>query len=124
MTIFKFIEEYCKDIVDEFHKKKDLVDLSEFPHDGMDSDPDGRQVPVVYSGNFNIPLSDFFTLPRKDFLDVWKHDEAAETYDNYIRGVEMLEGEDVVNRVRNQILRARAHMEESVESAMDIDNTI
>ena len=42
MKIFQFIEKYCQDLITEARQKKQLVDLSEFPHDGVETDIEGN----------------------------------------------------------------------------------
>lgn len=115
MRIYEFMDKYCQDLITEHHEKKDLIDLAQFPHDGFDTDDEGSKIAVVYSGGHNIPVQDFFTLRRDDFLSVWKHAEAAETFDNYVAGLEILEGIDVINKIRNQILAERKRLNHDVD---------
>lgn len=115
MTIYAFVDQYCKDLVEKHQKKKELVDLAEFPHDGVDIDADGKEVAVVYSGGYSIPVQDFFTLRRPDFLRVWTHAEAADTFDNYVEGLIIIEGDDVINRIRNKILAEQNRLDHDVD---------
>lgn len=112
MRIFQFIEEYCKDLVEEHKRKKQLIDLSDFPHDGISVDVEGNEIPVVYIDGENVPVSDFFTMDKSDFLYTWKLPSAEEMFDNYLAAVEILEGEDVINRVRNAIDAERVRLEQ------------
>ena len=115
MKIFQFIDKYCQDLVEESKKKKSLIDLSEFPHDGFDEDIEGNTVPVVNIDGTLVPVSDFFTMDKADFVNVWKLDSAADTYDSYMSVLEVLEGEDAVNRIRNSILAEQQRLASDVE---------
>lgn len=115
MRIFQFIEEYCKDLVQDAKQKKALVDLSEFPHDGFSEDVEGNRVPVVYIDGESVPVSDFFSMDKNDFCHVWKLPSAQETYDSYMGLLEILEGEEAVNRIRNAILEEKKRLETDVE---------
>lgn len=115
MRIFKFIEQYCQDLVKEARQKKSLVDLTEFPHDGFTEDIEGNKIPVVYIDGESVPVSDFFTMDKSDFLNTWKLNSANEMYDNYMSALEILEGEEVINRVRNAILDEKARLAADIE---------
>ena len=105
INIFQFITDYCQDLVDNFKKEKELIDLSEFAHDAIITDVEGNRIPVVLVDNQEIPVSDFLTLDRKDFLHQWKTDGCPEAYDNYISALEIMEGEEALSRIRNAILQ-------------------
>lgn len=120
MRIFEFIDKYCKDLVDEYKKKQQLIDLSEFPHDGVITDIEGKQIPVVFVDNESIPVSDFFTLDKLDFLHTWKTPSAEEAYNNYVSAVEILEGEEALSRVRNAILVEKERLAQDVQLITEI----
>ena len=115
MKIFQFIEKYCQDLITEARQKKQLVDLSEFPHDGVETDIEGNRIPVVYVDGESVPVSDFFTIDKNDFVNTWKLKSAAEMYSNYISALEILEGEEAVNRIRNAILCEKERLAQDVE---------
>lgn len=108
MKIFQFMEEYCQDLLQADKERKELLDMTVFPHDGVEQSPDGKDVPVVYVGDLSVPVSEFFTMSRDDFLYTYKDPKAAECYDNYVSALEIIEGEDVINMVRNSILAAKS----------------
>lgn len=108
MKIFQFMEEYCQDLLKADKERKELLDMTVFPHDGVEQSPDGKDVPVVYVGDLSVPVSEFFTMSRDDFLYTYKDPKAAECYDNYVSALEIIEGEDVINMVRNSILAAKS----------------
>lgn len=108
MKIFQFMEEYCQDLLQADKERKELLDMTVFPHDGVEQSPDGKDVPVVYVGDLSVPVSEFFTMSRDDFLYTYKDPAAAECYDNYVSALEIIEGEDVINMVRNSILAAKS----------------
>ena len=120
MRIFQFIDEYCKDLVEDVKRKKSLVDLSEFPHDGFSEDVEGNKIPVVYVDGESVPISDFFTLDKNDFVHTWKLPSAGEIYDEYINVVEITEGADALNRIRNAILLEKKKLENDCELVTSI----
>lgn len=120
MRIFEFISTYCQDLIDNYSKEKDLIDLSEFAHDDIIVDSQGFKIPVIIVDNTNIPVSDFLTLDRDDFLKIWKLDSAAEVFDNYLSAFEILEGEEALSRVRHAILQERVRLEQDVELITEI----
>lgn len=107
MRIFQFIEEYCQDLLEADRARKELIDMTIFPHDGIEQSPDGKDVPVVYVGDLVVPVSEFFTMSKDDFLYTYKDPQAEECYDNYVSALEIIEGEDVINQVRNSIMAAK-----------------
>lgn len=120
MKIFAFIEQYCQDLVEEYKRKKKLIDLSEFPHDGVVKDVEGNVIPVVFVDNENVPVSDFFTLDKSDFVNTWKTPSAGSAYDNYVSAVEILEGDEALSRVRNAIMAERERLSEDVRLITEI----
>ena len=110
MKIFQFMEEYCQDLLQADKERKELLDMTVFPHDGVEQSPDGKDVPVVYVGDLSVPVSEFFTMSRDDFLYTYKDPKAAECYDNYVSALEIIEGEAVINMVRNSILAAKSDL--------------
>lgn len=115
MRIFEFIDKYCKDLIASAREKASLVDLSEFPHDGFEKDIEGKNIPVVYVDDTYIPVSDFITLDKNDFVATHKTPSAAEAFDNYISALEIIEGEEVIAHIRNQIAAERASIEHAAE---------
>lgn len=115
MKIFQFIEQYCQDLVSEYKAKRSLVDLSEFPHDGIVEDIEGNRIPVVYIEGQSVPISDFLTMDKADFCDTWRLQTAGDTYSEYIGLLEILEGEEAVNRIRNSMLAEKERLSVDVE---------
>ena len=120
MRIFQFIEKYCQDLVEAAKVKRELIDLEEFPHDAVIEDVEGKRIPVVIVDSESIPVSDCFTMDRKDFLFTWKLPNAGEAYDNYVSALEILEGEDAVSRIRNAILAEQERLSHDVELITEV----
>ena len=120
MLIFEFISKYCTDLVQEHNTKKELLDLSEFPHDDVITDIEGNQVPIVQVEGENIPVMDFLSMFKEDFMHIWKTPSAEKAYDNYIAALEILEGEDAVFRIRNAILAERERLNTEIELVTSI----
>ena len=120
MNIFQFIADYCQDLVEESKTKKALIDFNEFPHDTIVHDAEGNPIPVVVVDSFDIPVSDFLSLDRIDFLSAWKTPNAGEAFDNYISALEILEGEDALSRIRKTIAAERERLAADVELVTEI----
>ena len=100
MRIFEFIGKYCQDIVDKVRADKQLVDLTGFPYDELITNKKGQAIPVVYVDGVAVPIKDFFTMTKSDFVEDYKLPSAAESYDNYLENFTILEGEAALSRVR------------------------
>lgn len=119
MKIFEFISKYCQDLVDANKAKKSLIDLSIFPHDDEILDAEGNLIPVVSVDMVQIPVSDFLTLEKFDFLFAWKTPSAEEAFDNYISAMEILEGEDVISRIRKSMDAEKERLSSAVDLVAD-----
>ena len=117
MRVFEFIDKECKDLVEVAKKKRDLVDFGEYPHDDIIYDSDDKPVPVVLVNTRPIPVIDFFTMDKEDFVKAWKVPGADVAYDNYISMLNVLEGPDVINVVRNKIMAATEQLQHDVDLA-------
>ena len=115
MTILQFLTSHCKDLIENSVKEKSLIDLSTFAHDDIITDIEGNKIPVVIVDNLTIPVSDFLTLDREDFIKEWKSVNVPEAFDNYISALEILEGTDAVSRARQAILAERDRLSQDVE---------
>ena len=115
MRIYEFIDKYCQDLVEKRRKMDTLISLEEFPHDDVVEDEDGVKVPVVIVDGNPIPVSDFLTMDKKDFLNAYKTPGCEEAFDNYVSALVILEGEEALLKIRNAILRETARLEEDVD---------
>ena len=115
MTILQFLTTYCKDLIENAKVTKELVDLSTFAHDAIITDVEGNKIPVVIVDNLEIPVSDFLTMERADFVREWKSVNVGEAYDNYLSALMILEGADAVYRARQAILAERDRLSQDVE---------
>lgn len=115
INIYQFIAQYCQDLVANVKKEKELVDLSSFAHDAIIKDAEGNSIPVVIVDNLEIPVSDFLTMDRNDFIKQWNSVNVPEAFDNYISALEILEGADALSRVRQAILSERDRLSQDVE---------
>ena len=120
MKIFQFMAEYCQDLIEAAKMKKELVDFTEFPHDTTITDSEGNTIPVVVVDGHDIPVSDFLSLDRADFINAWKSQGAGEAFDNYIGALEILEGEEAVSRIRKAIMAERDRLAQDVELVTEI----
>lgn len=120
LKVYEFVSVYCQDLVDAHAAKSKLIDLAEFPHDAIIEDAEGKKIPVVIVNGENIPVSDFFTMDKTDFLYVWKLQSAEEAFDNYMSAMNILEGEAVVSRIRNSLMEERARLAQDVELITEV----
>ena len=115
MTILQFLTTHCKDLVEQSKKERELVDLSTFAHDAIITDVEGNKIPVVIVDNMEIPVSDFLTMDRVDFVKEWKSSNSGEAYDNYLSALTILEGVEAISRARQAILAERDRLSQDVE---------
>lgn len=115
MRIYAFAEIYCQDIIDNQKKLAALVDLSEFPHDDIIDDDDGNKIPVVFVDGNAIPISDFITMDRDDFLVIYKTQGCPEAFDNYVSALTILEGEEALSKIRSMVLNETKRLEQDVD---------
>ena len=100
MRMYAFIEQYCSDILEEVQERKQIIDLTGFPYDELVTDSEGKLYPAINIDGVMVPLNDLFILERSDFISEWKLPSAAESYDNYMSNMEVLEGEEAVAKIR------------------------
>ena len=115
MRIHEFMDKYCQDLIEKSRERSKLVDLETLPHDGIEYDIEGNAVPVVYVDNMTIPVHDFVTEDRSDFIKLHVTPSAGEAFDNYISALEIIEGVDVINKLR----KAMEAEKENIDAAID-----
>lgn len=100
----EFIEHYCKDIVAEKERQKQLFDDEPFPfEDIVYDDDDGRPVKIVYGGQVEIPIADILSMCREEFEKAYPTKDCLIAYDNYVENIIIIEGAEALNRIRNLI---------------------
>ena len=105
MFIQEFARVFCDDIL---ARAKELsVDslFSDFPYDDIIYDEDGAAVKVVNSHSAQIPLIDILALNRNEFAKLHPDEDSMNVFDRYLSSIEMFEGEEAINRVRDAIRR-------------------
>lgn len=105
MTIQDFAQKYCVDILQKASQAQELLDLDGFSYDEVITTDEGYQVKVINTPSYQIPLQDILGLDRDQFAKIWNEPEALEAYDNYVATLIIIDGEDVLNEVRNTISR-------------------
>lgn len=111
MKIFEFISKYCQDLIEDAEIKAKMFDLSDFVHDEVITDIAGNKIPIIYIDGEQVPIADIICTAKEDFLERHKTPGASEAYDNYIGTLQMLEGEEVINQVRNSIAEEQKKLE-------------
>lgn len=115
MKIYEFISLYCQDLVEKNKTEKNLMVLEGLPRDGVNEDEDGKKIPYVLVDGECIPVADFITLERADFLKIWSSPGAPEAFDNYLSALSILEGEEALSRIRNAIAVETERLKQDVE---------
>ena len=106
------MDKYCQDLIEEYKQKKELIDFSEFIHDEIITDPAGNKVPIIYIDGLQVPIADIITMDKETFVKVYTTPNAAEMYDNYMRTLIVLEGEEVLNGVLASIRREHDRLQQ------------
>lgn len=120
MKIYEFIDKYCQDLIRKNEVSKALVALDGLPSDGTIEDDEGMTVPVVFVDNESIPVSDFLTMEKVEFLRVWTTAGAEEAFDNYLSALTILEGAEALNKIRNSIFRETERLRKDVDLVTSI----
>lgn len=118
MRIFQFIDEYCKDLVEEHNQQKKFIDLSEYIHDDVISDADGNLVPVIYIDGNPVPIKDILSMHKDDFIHAYNYPSSALMYDSYLQNFEIFEGKEVLSMVRDKI---KSTIEKLQEPAPEVE---
>lgn len=120
MHILSFIDKYCKDLVEENAKNKQLFDLSEFYNDGFVTDAEGNQVPIVVVNGVDIPVMDFLSLDKSEFCKAYPLQDAEEAFTNYISNLEIIEGEEAVSKIRMAMKAEKERLQQDVELITEV----
>lgn len=120
MRILSFIDTYCKDLVEENKRARKLFDFSEFPNDGTITDSEGNVIPIVVINGVDVPVSDFLSLDKSEFLKAYPLQEAEEVYTRYISALEFYEGEEAISRIRNAMKAERERLMQDVELLTEV----
>lgn len=105
MNIREFSSKYCQDIIKVAKRRCELFDSSGFSFDEIIKDEDGREVRVINTTNYQIPLEDILGLDRSEFSLIWPYSECLEAYDTYVSNLIIIEGEEALNIIRNALSR-------------------
>lgn len=123
MLIKQFIDEYCQDIVAKSNKIKEVLDELDFTYDDIVTSNDGETIKVIYADDTTeIAVHDILTLGDTDFRRIYKSTAAYNAYKAYLSNFIILEGEEVLNQIRNEIKRSREQVERY--ASLDIESMI
>lgn len=106
MKIKEFVELFCQDIIAEVKVKKEVTPDITFTYDYTVPLEDGTEAKVINAGGYEIDINDILTLSEQDFSKAYPGAPAMEAYRNYLSNFIILEGEEILQIVRNNILRA------------------
>lgn len=115
MYIHEFISTYCQDLIQRNKQYKKLMVLDGLPKDGVVEDDDGRKIPVVFVDGNAVPVADFISMERADFLNIWNTPGAPEAFDNYVSALCILEGEEALSKIRMAIEMEANRLSHDVE---------
>jgi hypothetical protein len=123
VKIGEFIDTYCKDIVEKAKKVKEVLDDLDFSYDAVVEGQDGEKIKVIYAEDqTEIPIQDILSLSDLDFRRTYHGTSSYEAYKSYLSNFIILEGEEVLNQIRNEIQRSREKIERY--SALDVDSML
>lgn len=103
MTIPQFMKEYCKDLnINEDNSADGVISNPMFTYDKI---VNGHK--VIYDANGNeIWVLHIFEYDDKDFRYFYKDPASYAAYCRYKKRYREIQGEELINKVRNQILQA------------------
>lgn len=111
MKIPEFVNLYCADLVRKHRDQKNLCEAYGFPYDDTIEDIDGNPVRVVYGGDIEIPIQDILGMNREEFVKAYPHTLCHETYDRYLEHIIIIEGEEVLNIIRNSLTEEKKRLD-------------
>lgn len=108
----EFVKKYCPEFIMTSDVKKNLADLFDLPYEDVIEDDTGEEVAVVYTDSGKpIPVMDIVTTIREDFQKMHPDFEERELYDKYMESIVILEGEDLVSRIRKSIAASKKEVD-------------
>lgn len=106
MNMKEFVETFCQDILEESKLHEEALPEITFTYDYKVPLEDGGEEKVINAGGYEIYIVDILTLSENDFKKAYPGEDALEAYKNYLSNFVILEGEEVLEVVRNNILKA------------------
>lgn len=123
MLIGEFIEQYCQDIVEKSKKVKEVLEELDFTYDAIVENSDGERIEVIYADDqTEIPIRDILSLSDLDFRRTHPSKASYEAYKAYLSNFIILEGEEVLNQIRNEMKQSRERIERYAN--LDVDNML
>ena len=108
MRIKEFERLYCKDILERYNTRSTLFgEEANLPYDKIIEDQYGNRIPVVEKDEVEVPISDIICLTEKDFIKQYPGAKAYSLRRNYLSTIEILEGEELVSKLRKQVQEER-----------------
>lgn len=112
MNIKQFMEIYCQDILEQAKIKKEFVSEDIFTYDRIKLTEDGARVKIVDSAaGDEIDIEDIITLDEEQFSKAYPGQAALDTYRAYINNFIIIEGEQMLEVIRNQILKSKERID-------------
>lgn len=115
MKILEFVEKYCADIVQNFKDSSNLIDWTILPYDEK-LEIDGKMTPVVYIDSQPVQVQDFVAMEKSEFTREHPTPSAGEAFDNYIDGLEIIEGPEFLTYLQNKMRAAAKKVEDDSEA--------
>lgn len=110
MNIQTYAKLKCQDILYRAKERKSFDDFGDFPYDEIVEAEDGSKVKVVNTQSGSIPIMDILGLDREDFAYHYPTEEMLDAYDRYVSMFEIVEGAEVLHRVRTAIAEAQQRL--------------
>lgn len=125
MKMPEFISKYCQDIVNKNKQEKSLIDSMDldFSYDAVIDSEDGSTIKIIYTDEGKeIPIGDILGLKDTEFRRLYPDKKDYEAYKNYLSAFVIIEGEEVLNQIRNEIQKSKERIEKL--SNLDIDSML
>ena len=121
MKIFEFIDKYCQDIIKEAVAPVDMFDLDDLPNEGYMWDLfHEKRIPFIWVDDTKVPIADILSSSIDDFVRQYNNlPSARERYEHYIEIVGLIEGEEVIERIRKQVTRSLKKLNEDVANIIE-----
>ena len=108
MNIVEYAHSYCRDILDAYVNNSKLIEWTNLPYQELVANEEGTKYPAVFIDGEPVHVKSFIELDREDFIKEYPYKSSAEIYDNYITNIELTEGLELIEYLKN---KARAEVE-------------
>lgn len=115
MTIEEFAALHCQDILARAKQLGEFDLFADYPFDEIIyADDDDIPIRVINCPSGQIPIADIISLNRDEFATLYPDEDSLVAYDKYMAMFIIIEGAEVVNQIRNAMLREAQRLQNMV----------